>query len=175
MGILNLTPDSFSDGGLFHRREAALLHARHMAQEGAACIDIGGESTRPGAEPVSEQQELDRVIPVVEALAKELPIPLSVDTSKPGVMREAVAAGAGLINDVLALRAPAALETAVELRVPVCLMHMQGEPRTMQQSPQYGDVVQDVGDFLAARIEACQAAGIHPAVTRMSRRDARHR
>ena len=160
MGILNLTPDSFSDGGLFTRKEAALAQARRMAQEGAACIDIGGESTRPGAPPVPEQEELDRVIPVVEALAAELEIPLSIDTSKPRVMREAVAAGAGLINDVQALRAPGALHVAAELRVPVCLMHMQGEPRTMQQAPHYRDVVEEVRVFLAARIDACRQAGI---------------
>ncbi|MGD8588166.1 MAG: dihydropteroate synthase [Chromatiales bacterium] len=160
MGILNLTPDSFSDGGRYNRKELALAHARQMVEEGAGCIDIGGESTRPGAQSVSEQQELDRVIPLVETLSRELEIPLSIDTSKPGVMREAVAAGAGMINDVLALRAPAALETAARLQVPVCLMHMQGEPRTMQASPEYADVVRDVGGFLAGRIEACLAAGI---------------
>jgi dihydropteroate synthase len=160
MGILNLTPDSFSDGGLFTSKDAALAHARQMACEGAACIDIGGESTRPGAQPVSEQQELDRVIPVIEALSRELEIPLSIDTSKPMVMREAVAAGAGLINDVLALRAPGALEVAAGLQVPVCLMHMQGEPRSMQQSPQYADVVEEVGTFLAERVATCCAAGI---------------
>jgi dihydropteroate synthase len=160
MGILNLTPDSFSDGGLYERKEAALAHARQMAAAGAAIIDLGGESTRPGAEPVSEQQELERVIPVLETLSRELDVALSIDTSKPGVMREAVAAGAGLINDVAALRAPGALQTAAELQLPVCLMHMRGEPRTMQQSPAYGDVVQDVMTFLRERILACQAAGI---------------
>jgi dihydropteroate synthase len=160
MGILNVTPDSFSDGGMYNRKEAALAHARRMVEQGAACIDIGGESTRPGAQSVTEQQELDRVIPVVEALSRELTVPLSIDTSKPRVMSEAVAAGAGLINDVLALRAPAALETAATLQVPVCLMHMQGEPRTMQEAPVYGDVVGEVSEFLAARIEACLAAGI---------------
>lgn len=160
MGILNLTPDSFSDGGLFTSKDAALAHARQMVREGAACIDIGGESTRPGAQSVSEQQELDRVLPVIEALSRELEIPLSIDTSKPVVMREAVAAGAGLINDVLALRAPGALEVAAGLQVPVCLMHMQGEPRSMQQSPQYTDVVEEVGAFLAERVATCCAAGI---------------
>jgi dihydropteroate synthase len=160
MGILNVTPDSFSDGGMYNRKEAALAHARRMVEQGAACIDIGGESTLPGAQSVTEQQELDRVIPVVEALSRELTVPLSIDTSKPRVMSEAVAAGAGLINDVLALRAPAALETAATLQVPVCLMHMQGEPRTMQEAPVYGDVVGEVSEFLAARIEACLAAGI---------------
>jgi dihydropteroate synthase len=160
MGILNITPDSFSDGGMCERREAALVHARRMVEEGAAIIDIGGESTRPGAASVSEQEELDRVIPVVESLSRELEVPLSIDTSKPRVMREAVASGAGLINDVLALRAPAALDTAVSLQVPVCLMHMRGEPRTMQQAPEYADVVGEVGDFLASRIQACVAAGM---------------
>jgi dihydropteroate synthase len=136
MGILNVTPDSFSDSGLFMSKEKALVRAHQLAEEGAACLDIGGESTRPGARPVAEQEELDRVIPVIEMLSRELPLPLSIDTSKPVVMREAVAAGAGLINDVLALRAPAAVQTAAALRVPVCLMHMQGEPRTMQQAPE---------------------------------------
>ncbi len=160
MGILNLTPDSFSDGGRFLARDAALRHAEGMAAAGAAIIDIGGESTRPGAQPVSVEQELERVVPVIEALAAETSVPLSVDTSKPQVMREAVAAGAGLINDVLALRIPGALEAAAETGVPVCLMHMQGEPRTMQQEPTYQDVVAEVSAFLAERVAACEAAGI---------------
>ena len=162
MGILNITPDSFSDGGRFVDREAALSRAREMVQEGAAIIDIGGESTRPGARPVSAQEELDRVIPVLEVLAAELSVPVSIDTSKPAVMREAVAAGAGLINDVMALRTQGALTTVAELAVPVCLMHMLGEPRTMQQSPQYRDVVVEVREFLAGRIAACLDAGISP-------------
>ena len=160
MGILNVTPDSFSDGGRFLAREAALDQARAMAAAGAAIIDVGGESTRPGAEPVSEAEELERVIPVIEALRREIELPISVDTSKPAVMREAVRAGAGLINDVNALRAPGALEAAAAAGVPVCLMHMQGEPRTMQRDPHYQDVVAEVRDFLADRIAACEAAGI---------------
>ncbi len=160
MGILNITPDSFSDGGVFFARDAAIQQARRMHQAGAAIIDVGGESTRPGAKPVSVQEELDRVIPIIEALHAELPVILSVDTSKPLVMREAVRAGAGMINDVCALRQEGALDAARECGVPVCLMHMQGEPRTMQQRPHYGDVVQEVGRFLRQRIEACQAAGI---------------
>jgi dihydropteroate synthase len=160
MGVLNVTPDSFSDGGNFLPRERALGHARAMVAEGADIIDIGGESTRPGAKPVSVQEELDRVIPVIEALREEVAVPLSIDTSKPEVMRAAVAAGAGFINDVYALRAPGALETAAGLNVPVCLMHMQGEPRTMQENPQYRDVVADVREFLFERVAAAEAAGI---------------
>lgn len=160
MGILNLTPDSFSDGGRFVARDAALRHAERMLQEGAAIIDIGGESTRPGAQPVSADQELERVVPVIEALTGEIPLPLSIDTIKPEVMREAVAAGAGLINDVLALRHPGAVEAAAHLEVPICLMHMQGEPRTMQKHPYYEDVVADVSAFLADRVAVCEEAGI---------------
>jgi dihydropteroate synthase len=160
MGVLNVTPDSFSDGGRFADFEPAIARAAEMAREGAAIIDIGGESTRPGAADVSEEEELRRVLPVVEALAKRLDVPLSVDTSKPAVMRAAVAAGAGLINDVRALREPGALEAAVECSVPVCLMHMKGEPRTMQAAPEYGDVVEEVCAFLAARVEACVRAGL---------------
>ncbi len=160
MGILNLTPDSFSDGGRFLARDTALRHAARMVEEGAAIIDIGGESTRPGAQPVSVEQELERVVPVIEALAGEFPVPLSVDTLKPAVMREAVAAGAGLINDVMALQAPGAIEAVAELEIPVCLMHMQGEPRTMQQEPHYEDVVAEVTGFLAERVAACEAGGI---------------
>ncbi|MBI3569949.1 MAG: dihydropteroate synthase [Gammaproteobacteria bacterium] len=160
MGILNVTPDSFADGGIFLARENALMHARRMLEEGADIIDVGGESTRPGAQPVPAQQEIERVVPVIEALAREVPIPISIDTSKPEVMRAAVAAGAGFINDVRALRADGALAVAATLKVPVCLMHMQGEPRTMQDQPDYRDVVTDVHDFLAARVEACVAAGI---------------
>lgn len=162
MGILNVTPDSFSDGGCFVARDRALAHARAMVEEGAAIIDVGGESTRPGAEAVPVQQELDRVVPVIEALRAELPAAVSVDTSKPEVMRAAVAAGAGLINDVRALREPGALAVAADAGVPVCLMHMQGEPRSMQQRPQYTDVVAEVRDFLLERAAACEAAGIPP-------------
>ncbi len=160
MGILNVTPDSFSDGGLFLARDRAVEQAVAMAEAGAAIIDIGGESTRPGAQPVSVQEELDRVIPVIEAVHAAVPLPLSIDTSKPAVMRAAVAAGAGLINDVYALRAEGALEAAHTLGVPVCLMHMQGEPRTMQHNPVYTDVVAEVRDFLRQRTDACVAAGI---------------
>ncbi len=160
MGILNVTPDSFSDGGLFIKPSDALKHAVKMVDEGAAIIDVGGESTRPGAQSVSLQQELDRVIPVIEALACELPVPISIDTSKPEVMREAAIAGAGMINDVCALSAEGAIEAASELQLPVCLMHMQGEPRLMQQQPHYDDVVLDVSKFLQQRANACMAAGI---------------
>jgi len=160
MGVLNVTPDSFSDGGRFTAREAALAQARRMVEEGAAVVDVGGESTRPGAQPVSVQEELDRVIPVIESLVREVAVPVSIDTAKPDVMRAAVAAGAGFINDVLALRAEGALSVAAEAKVPVCLMHMQGEPRRMQENPQYQDVVSDIRDFLAARVAACEAAGI---------------
>ncbi|MGD8407955.1 MAG: dihydropteroate synthase [Thiohalophilus sp.] len=160
MGILNVTPDSFSDGGRFNRPTAALEHVRRMIAEGADIIDIGGESTRPGAPDVSEQGELDRVIPVIEAIRRESDIPISVDTSKPTVMREAVAAGASMINDVRALREAGALETAASLGVPVCLMHMQGQPRTMQADPHYDDVVEEVLEFLQQRVSACREAGV---------------
>jgi len=159
MGILNVTPDSFSDGGEFLEAERAIAHAREMVAEGAALIDVGGESTRPGAEPVGAAAELERVSPVIEAVV-DAGVPVSVDTSKPEVMESAVAAGAGFINDVLALRAPGALEAAASLGVPVCLMHMQGEPRTMQKHPHYDDVVGDIHRFFEQRIEACLAAGI---------------
>lgn len=160
MGILNITPDSFSDGGIFLAREAAVSRAVQMVEEGADLIDVGGESTRPGAQAVSVQDELDRVVPVVEAIARVVTVPISIDTSKPEVMRAAVAAGAGLINDVRALREIDAVSTAADLAVPVCLMHMQGEPRSMQHNPSYKDVVAEVGSFLEARVAACEAAGI---------------
>ncbi len=162
MGVLNVTPDSFSDGGRFLAPTRACEQAWKMVEAGAAVVDVGGESTRPGARTLSEAEEIDRVVPVIERLvAGELPVPLSIDTRKPGVMRAAVRAGAGLINDVGALREPGALDAAVALGVPVCLMHMQGEPATMQQAPHYdGDVVAAVTAFLAARIDACRAAGI---------------
>ncbi len=160
MGILNITPDSFSDGGVFLSPEKAITQALRMAEEGAAVIDIGGESTRPGAQPVSAQEEMDRVIPVIEALRGKISLPISIDTSKPEVMRAAVAAGAGFINDVRALRDEGALETAASLQVPVCLMHMQGEPRRMQENPRYRDVLSDIGDFLRTRLQAALAAGI---------------
>lgn len=164
MGILNITPDSFSDGGNFLSVAAAAQRARAMAEEGAAIIDVGGESTRPGATPVSVQEELDRVLPVIEAIRAEMPIIISIDTSKPEVMRSAVEAGAAFINDVYALRAEGALQAAVEINrrysVPVCLMHMQGMPRTMQQQPHYDDVAGEVRSFLAERVQQCVAAGI---------------
>ncbi len=160
MGVLNVTPDSFSDGGRYAARDAALAHARRMVEEGAGIIDVGGESTRPGAQAVSAQQELDRVIPVIEALRNEIPVPISIDSAKPEVMRAAVAAGAGFINDVQALRAEGALTAAAALSVPVCLMHMRGEPRTMQDDPRYADVVGEVRDFLTQRLDACARAGI---------------
>lgn len=160
MGILNITPNSFSDGGRFRDHDAALVQARRMVADGAAIIDVGGESTRPGAAPVSLQEELDRVIPVVEALSRELDVLVSVDTMKPEVMRASVASGAGLINDVMALGAPGAIQAAAATGAAVCLMHMQGTPRTMQENPHYGDVVGEVGDFLRDRALACRAAGI---------------
>lgn len=164
MGILNVTPDSFSDGGRFVGQDAALHRAETIAREGAGLIDIGGESTRPGARGVSEQEEMDRVIPVLEALRQVVDLPISVDTSKASVMREAVAAGASMLNDTRALREDGALAAAAELRVPVCLMHMQGQPRTMQVDPQYQDVVAEVREFLDARVEACRGAGISDAL-----------
>lgn len=160
MGILNVTPDSFSDGGLFVSTAAAFKHAQHMVKAGAAIIDVGGESTRPGAEAVSLQQELDRVIPVIELIGRELDCVVSVDTCKPPVMRAAVLAGATMINDVTALRAEGALAVAAESGCPVCLMHMRGEPRTMQAAPQYHDVVMQVREFLQQRAELACAAGI---------------
>ena len=160
MGILNVTPDSFSDGGRFDRPKFALRQAIAMAESGAAIIDVGGESTRPGARSVSEQQELDRVVPVIEAIVAETDVPVSVDTSKPQVMEAAVRAGAAMINDVNALRSEGALPAAARLGVPVCLMHMQGRPRDMQAEPRYEDVVREVADFLQERAGACRSAGI---------------
>lgn len=160
MGILNVTPDSFSDGGRFDRGDAAMRHAETMAEEGASLIDIGGESTRPGSEGVTEQEELDRVIPVIEAVRSVTDTPISIDTSKPVVMREAVAAGAVMINDVCALQEPGALEAAAALGVPVCLMHMQGRPRSMQSAPSYDNVVAQVAAFLDERVQACIDAGV---------------
>ena len=160
MGVLNVTPDSFSDGGRFADREAALSHARRMIEEGAAIIDIGGESTRPGALAPNTGEELDRVVPVIEALRRESAAFISVDTSKPEVMRAACAAGADIINDVRALAEPDALATAANTGAGICLMHMKGEPRTMQSAPSYADVVGEVSTFLAARLAACRAAGI---------------
>lgn len=160
MGILNVTPDSFSDGGRFDRVDTALAQARRMAADGADLIDVGGESTRPGALPVDVADEIARVVPVIESIRAEIDRPVSIDTMKPEVMRAAVDAGATMINDVNGLRNPEALRTAAALGVPVCLMHMQGEPRTMQQSPHYDDVVEDLLAFFRERIERCAEAGI---------------
>lgn len=160
MGIVNVTPDSFSDGGRFLTVDKALAQARKLVDDGAAIIDIGGESTRPGSEPVPAEEEIRRVVPAIEAIAAELDVPISIDTMKAEVMRAAVQAGAGIINDVNALRGENALSTAVELGVPVCLMHMQGTPQTMQKDPVYDDVVQEVIDFLQERIAACEQAGM---------------
>lgn len=162
MGILNVTPDSFSDGGDFFSLQQAERHALDMQQQGASIIDVGGESTRPGSHGVSVQEELDRVIPVIEKITAGVEVPVSVDTSKPEVMREAVAAGAGMINDVMALQQPNAVETvaAMDSSIAVCLMHMQGQPRTMQSNPVYDNVVDDVIDFLQQRVAACINAGI---------------
>lgn len=160
VGIVNATPDSFSDGGRHDTLEAAYAHAMKLAEEGADMLDIGGESTRPGAGEVSVEEEIRRVVPLIERLAAGTTLPLSIDTSKPEVMRAAVGAGAGMINDVYALRREGALDTAAELRVPVCLMHMQGEPRTMQDAPDYDDVVGDVHRFLTDRLFSCELAGI---------------
>lgn len=160
MGILNVTPDSFSDGGSYELVERAVERAHQMVEVGASIIDIGGESTRPGAQPVSESEELDRIIPVIEALAPRLTIPISIDTTKPGVMEHAVHAGAGFINDVMALQAPGAIEVVATCGVPACLMHMQGQPRTMQHAPHYLNVIDEVKRFLLQRVEACVAAGI---------------
>lgn len=160
MGILNVTPDSFSDGGRYAGTEAALQRAAAMVAEGAAILDIGGESTRPGAEAVEEATENARVIPVIEGIARSLDVAISIDTRKPGVMAAATAAGACIVNDVYALRAPGAREWAAKAGVGVCLMHMQGEPRTMQQHPEYQDVVAEVGAFLSRQRAICLAAGI---------------
>ncbi len=165
MGVLNTTPDSFSDGGSYYQGgrldlSLVLRRAEQMLGEGAAIIDVGGESTRPGASPVSEQEELDRVMPVVEAICVNLDVVVSVDTSTPVVMREAAASGAGLINDVRALERDGALEAAALTGLPVCLMHMQGQPGTMQSAPVYEQVVAEIASYLAGRIEACEAQGI---------------
>lgn len=167
MGVLNVTPDSFSDGGNWYSstdapaaRERALAHARHMVDEGATLIDIGGESTRPGAAGPSPQEEMDRVLPLVEVLAGEIDAVISVDTSTPELMREAVALGAGMVNDVRGLRRDGALDAAAAGDAAVCLMHMRGEPGTMQDDPVYADVVAEVVDFLRGRVEACRDAGI---------------
>ena len=159
-GIVNVTPDSFFDGGRYQEPAQAVEHALALVDEGAELLDIGGESTHPGSEPPTVDEEIARVVPVIDTLSRRTSVPMSVDTSRPEVMREAVAAGAVMINDVRALRMPGALHTAAALQVPVCLMHMQGEPRTMQAAPTYFDVVAQVRGFLRARIRACRGAGI---------------
>jgi dihydropteroate synthase len=160
MGILNVTPDSFSDGGQFALRESALRHAEAMVAAGATLIDVGGESTRPGARPVSPLEELERVAPMIELISRELDVVISVDTSTPAVIREAARLGAGLINDVRSLRRDGALDAAVATGLPVCLMHMLGEPTDMQNDPHYDDVVGEVASFLRERMDQCIAAGI---------------
>ncbi|MEZ8085597.1 dihydropteroate synthase [Vibrio sp. 1S139] len=160
MGILNVTPDSFSDGGKFNSLDNALLQAERMIQAGVSIIDIGGESTRPGAPDVPLEEELARVIPAIKAIRAKFDVWISIDTSKAEVMRQAVEAGADLINDVRALQEPGALEAAADANVPVCLMHMKGQPRTMQANPNYDDVLMDVEAFLKERVEACEAVGI---------------
>lgn len=160
MGILNVTPDSFSDGGKHNELIQALTHANEMINAGATIIDVGGESTRPGAADVSVEQELERVIPVVEAIAQRFEVWISVDTSKPEVIRESARVGAHIINDIRSLQEPGALAAAAETGLPVCLMHMQGEPKTMQQSPQYHDVLRDVDQFFVEHIARCEAGGI---------------
>lgn len=162
MGIVNVTPDSFFDGGSYDSVDAAVDRALTMVEEGAAIIDIGGESTRPGATPVDAAEELDRVMPVIERLRPLSDVFISIDTVKPEVMRAACGAGADMINDVMALRAPGALEAAADTGAAVCLMHMQGEPRTMQKDPRYDDVVAEVGAFLDERAAACESAGVAP-------------
>ncbi len=160
MGVLNVTPDSFSDGGQFNRLDKALAHADLMLAQGADIIDVGGESTRPNAHPVSLQEELDRVLPIITALRSRFDVPISIDTRHAQVMREAVNAGASIINDVNALQGPDTLQTAAELKMPVCLMHMQGTPGNMQQNPVYQDVVAEIIEFLQQRIAVCIHAGI---------------
>ena len=160
MGILNTTPDSFSDGGQYLQLDAALRHVERMLEEGATLIDVGGESTRPGADPVTPEQELQRVVPVVEAIKARFDTIVSVDTSTAAVMRDSAAVGAGLINDVRALQRPGALQAAALTGLPVCLMHMRGEPQNMQDAPRYDSIVIEVGRFLTQRVEACEQAGI---------------
>jgi dihydropteroate synthase len=159
MGVVNVTPDSFSDGGRFFEASAAIAHAQRLVEEGADILDLGAESSRPGAQPVSAEEELRRLLPVVKEL-KVVPVPISVDTTKPEVMRAVIDAGAAMVNDISALRSPGALETVAASDAGVCLMHMQGEPRTMQHEPRYGDVVAEVAAFLAERVAAAESAGI---------------
>lgn len=159
MGVVNVTPDSFFDGGRFTNAVKAVAHARRLIEEGAAILDVGGESTRPGAVPVTLEEERRRVLPVIEALA-DGGVPVSVDTQKPELMSEAVAAGASMVNDINALAVPGALDAVARTTAAVCLMHKQGDPQTMQQDPRYGDVVKEVREFLAGRVAAALAAGI---------------
>ncbi len=160
MGVVNVTPDSFSDGGAFLEPDRAVAHALELVAAGADLLDVGGESTRPGAEPVDEAEELERVLPVIKGIVAATDVPVSIDTAKPGVMQQAVAAGAAMINDVNGLRAEGALETVAGLAVPVCIMHMLGEPRTMQNNPSYDSVVDDIRAFLRERVLACRDAGV---------------
>ncbi|EHH0749218.1 TPA: dihydropteroate synthase [Vibrio vulnificus] len=160
MGILNVTPDSFSDGGQFNALDAALAQAERMIAAGVSIIDIGGESTRPGAPEVSLEEELKRVIPAIQAIRQKHDVWISIDTSKAEVMKQAIEAGADLINDVRALLEPGALAVAAKAQVPICLMHMQGQPRSMQHNPSYQDVLKEVGEFLEERVAACEEAGI---------------
>jgi dihydropteroate synthase len=160
MGIINTTPDSFSDGGLYATTEAALSHAMQLVEQGADILDVGGESTRPGADKVSLQQELDRVVPVIESIRSETATPISIDTNKPEIMAAAIGAGANMINDVNALRSEGAVEIASQHNVPVCIMHMAGQPKTMQDQASYSDVVSQVIEFLQKRITVCLEAGI---------------
>jgi dihydropteroate synthase len=160
MGVVNVTPDSFSDGGRFHARDTAVAHALRLIEEGAAIVDIGGESTRPGAAPVTASLELDRVLPVIQSVRAASDVLISVDTSKPEVMTAAVSAGADLLNDVRAFCEPGALTAATRTGAALCVMHMQGEPRTMQAQPRYEHVVTEVRDFLVERMHACVAAGV---------------
>ncbi|EKA7356458.1 dihydropteroate synthase [Vibrio vulnificus] len=160
MGILNVTPDSFSDGGQFNALDAALVQAERMIAAGVSIIDIGGESTRPGAPEVSLEEELKRVIPAIQAIQQKHDVWISIDTSKAEVMKQAIEAGADLINDVRALQEPGALAVAAKAQVPICLMHMQGQPRSMQHNPSYQDVLKEVGEFLEERVAACEEAGI---------------
>lgn len=160
MGILNVTPDSFSDGGKFDTVDNALTQAKRMIEAGVTIIDIGGESTRPGAPDVALEEELQRVIPVITAIRQHSDVWISIDTSKAEVMRQAIAAGADIINDVRALQEPGALDVAAQAGLPICLMHMQGQPRTMQANPHYEDLVKEVGEFLLERVEACEQVGI---------------
>ncbi|PTQ91006.1 dihydropteroate synthase [Agitococcus lubricus] len=160
MGVLNITPDSFSDGGRFLQLDAALNHAELLVAEGAAILDIGAESTRPNATPVTEQQELDRLLPVIEAVKQRFDTIISIDTSSPAVMLAAASRGVGLLNDVRALQREGALQAAAQTQLPICLMHMQGQPTTMQQQPRYEDVIDEISAFFEQRIEACMAQGI---------------